>query len=134
MRSLFGISLVALLAAAPILTMAQPAEDISAVQVVGVQPAYQLQPHQTAAMAGIYRLDNGGMFHMKAANHRLMAQLDGREATELMALSDTRFVSRDQRMTVEYQPQAFGDTLLLTYPLDLARADSPMVSVRLAVN
>jgi hypothetical protein len=37
-------------------------------------------------------------------------------------------------MTVDYLPQAFGDEIRLSYPLDLARADSPMVSVRLALN
>jgi hypothetical protein len=83
-------------------------------------------------MAGLYRLDNGAVFRLNAMHRRLTAQLGDREATELIQTGDNRFVSRDQRMTVEYQPEAFGDLIMLSYPLDLARADSPMVMVRLA--
>jgi hypothetical protein len=134
MRSFHGTSLAVLLAAAPLLAAAQPQDDISAVQVRGLQQTYKLQPQQMSEMAGVYRLDNGGVFRINKVSNRLMAQLGDRTMTELVAQGDGHLVSRDQRMTVDYQAQPFGDTILLTYPLDLARADSPMVSVRLALN
>lgn len=109
-------------------------EEISAVQVRGVPLAAQLQAHQAQAMAGLYRLDNGAVFRLKAQHRRLLAQLGDRGETELIQTGDNQFVSRDQRMTVEYQPEAFGDLIILSYPRDLARADSPMVMVRLAAN
>lgn len=117
------------------LTLAAPAfaQDQS-IQVTGTLPAYHLQPQQLAEVAGIYQLDNGGVMRITQANNRLVAQLDGRAATELVAQSDSRFISRDQRMTIDYQPQAFGDLIVLRYPSDLARADAPMVTVRLARN
>ncbi len=104
------------------------------IQVRGLQQTYKLQPQQMSEMAGVYRLDNGGVFRINKVSNRLMAQLGERAMTELVAQDDGHLVSRDQRMTVDCLPQAFGDEIRLTYPLDLARADSPMVSVRLALN
>lgn len=124
-----------LFAAALVASASVSAQDeISAVQVRGVSPALQLQAHQAQSMAGVYRLDNGGVFRLKAAHRHLTAQLGDRSATELIQTGDNRFVSLDQRMTVEYQPEPFGDLIILSYPLDLARADSPMVQVRVAAN
>ena len=103
------------------------------IQVRGLQQTYRLQPQQMREMAGVYQLDNGGVFRINQVSNRLMAQLGDRAMTELVAQDDGHLVSRDQRMTVDYLPQAFGDEIRLSYPLDLARADSPMVSVRLAL-
>lgn len=117
------------------LALAAPAfaQDQS-IQVTGTLPGYHLQPQQLAEVAGIYQLDNGGVMRITQLRNRLVAQLDGRPATEMVAQSDSRFISRDQRMTIDYQPQAFGDLIVLRYPSDLARADAPMVTVRLARN
>lgn len=133
MRSYLFIPLAAVLAASPAFAQDQAAQDQS-IQVFGTQPAYKLQPQQMAEIAGVYRFDNGGVFRLTKVNNRLMAQLGDRGATELVARADNRFVSTDQRMTVEYLPQAFGDQITLSYPSDLAKADSPMVTVRFAVN
>lgn len=125
---------LAALLVAPACVTVSAQDDISAVQVRGVQPALKLQEHQAQAMSGMYKLDNGAIFRLSASHRKLLAQLDDRSTTELIQTSDNHFVSRDQRMTVEFQPQAFGDLIMLSYPVDLARVDSPMVLVRLAVN
>lgn len=124
------VPLAAALLTAPVLAQAQD----QTIQVTGVQQTYKLQPQQMAEIAGIYALDSGGVFRILKVNNRLMAQLNERAMTELVAQTDTHLVSRDQRMTVDYLSQAFGDEITLRYPADLARLDSPMVTVRLAAN
>ena len=52
----------------------------------------------------------------------------------MVAVGENRFISLDQRMVMDYQPMAFGDQIVLTYPADLDVASSPMVTVRLALN
>lgn len=130
--SLATLATVAILGAAP--ALAQAGADQTSVQVPGAQRNYQLQPQQVAEVAGVYRLDNGGVFRMIKQQNRLMAQLDDRPVTELLAQADNRFISREQAMTVDYTPQAFGDLITLRYRQDLARADSPMMTVTLARN
>lgn len=133
MRSYLCIPLAAVLAASAAFAQDPVAQDQS-IQVFGSQPTYKLQPQQIEEIAGVYRLDSGGVFRVTKVNNRLMAQLGDRAMTELVARSDSRLVSRDQRMTVDYLPQAFGDQITLSYPSDLAKADSPMVTVRFAAN
>ncbi|MDB5959167.1 MAG: hypothetical protein JWP59_461 [Massilia sp.] len=127
MRSLLPIALVAM-AAAPAFAHDQT------IAVTATQHIYKLQPQQMAEIAGVYRLDNGGVFRIKRLGNRLMAQLGERPLTELVAQAEDNFISRDQRMTVDYLPQPFGDLLVLRYPADLAQADAPMVTMRLAVD
>jgi hypothetical protein len=109
------------------------AQDQS-VQVTGVQQTARLQPQQLAEIAGVYRFDHGGVFRINQVRNRLMAQLGERPVTELVAQTENRFISRDQKMTVDYVPQAFGDLIVVRYPADLARADAPMLTLTLAAN
>ena len=128
MRRYPTVFLAAALLSAPAFALDQT------VAVTGAQQSYQLQPQQLAEIAGVYRLDNGGVFRVERVGKRLMAQLGERPMTELVAQAEDRFISRDQRMTVDYLPQPFGDLLTLRYPSDLAQADAPMVTVRLALD
>lgn len=109
-------------------------DEISAVQVRGVQPTFKLEEYQAKSMAGVYKLDNGSTFRLTSSHRHLLAQLDDRSTVKLEQTGENRFMAREQRMTVEFQPQAFGDMVVLSYPLELARLDSPMVQVRLAAN
>ncbi|WP_426117144.1 hypothetical protein [Massilia sp. PWRC2] len=127
MRSLVFVVLAA------VSTVPALAQDQS-IRVTGAQQGYQLQPPEVAEMVGVYKLDNGGVFRMSRTGRHLMAQLGERAVTELVAQDATHFIARDQRMTVDYLPQAFGDLITLTYPADLARLDAPMVSVTFAAN
>jgi hypothetical protein len=126
-----GLLVLATTAAGGALSQDLTAQD-QTIQVRGLQQTYKLQPQQMSEMAGVYRLDNGGVFRIHKVSNRLMAQLGERAMTELVAQDDGHLVSRDQRMTVDYIAQPFGDEIRLSYPLDLARADSPMVTVLLA--
>jgi hypothetical protein len=64
--------------------------------------------------------------------NRLTGQLDQRPVTELQAQSGSHFISREQNMRVDYLRGTFGDLITLRYQRDLARADSPMVTLRVA--
>ena len=96
--------------------------------------AAKLQPQQIDEIKGVYALDNGSALKITNVQRRLFAQLGQRNLTELVPVGDNRFVSLDQRMTVEYRPVAFGDEIVLTYPADLNVASSELVTVRLAQN
>lgn len=112
----------------------QAAPSLSEIQVTGVMPTYQMQPQQVDEVTGVYTLDTGATFKVSNVRRKLYAQLGGRNLTELVPLAENLFVSKDQRMTMEFRPVAFGDEILLTYPAGLDTADAKMVTVRLAVN
>ena len=100
----------------------------------GVMPSYKLTPAQIDEVKGTYVMDNGATLKITQEHRRLYAQLGQRFVTEMVAVGENRFVSPDQRMTIEYQPIAFGDQVVLTYPADLNLASSPMITIRLASN
>lgn len=112
----------------------QSERSMSEIQVTSVRPTYQLQPDQVNEIKGVYKLDNGATFKVTNVHRKLFAQLGQRNRVELLPLSENLFVSPDQRITMEYRPQGFGDQIVLTYPADLNVADSQMVTVRLAAN
>lgn len=118
--------------AAPQTEQTEPA--LSEIQVHGVMPTYKPTPAQIDEVKGTYVMDNGSALKITKENRRLYAQLGQRLVTEMVAVGENRFVSPNQRMTIEYQPIAFGDQILLTYPADLNVASSPMITVRLALN
>ena len=138
MRTHLLVSFAAVLAAAPAFSQDQatpaPAAQDQSVQVPAAQLNTKLQPQQLNELTGVYRLDNGGVFRMTRVGNRLMGQLGERPVTELVIQADNRFISRDQKMTIDYQAEAFGGQITLRYPSDLARLDGPMVTVRLAAN
>jgi hypothetical protein len=118
--------------AAPQSTQTEP--SLSEIQVRGVMPSYQLQPAQVDELKGVYVLDNGSTLRISNVHRKLFAQLGQRNLTEMVPVGENRFVSPDQRMTMQYRPIAFADEIVLTYPSDLNLSDAGMVTVRLAVN
>lgn len=138
MRTLFLLPLAFALSQASAIAAPQTQQgdpSLSEIQVRGVMPAAaKLQPQQIDEIKGVYALDNGSALKITNVQRRLFAQLGQRDLTELVPVGDNRFVSLDQRMTVEYRPVAFGDEIVLTYPADLNVASSELVTVRLAQN
>lgn len=118
--------------AAPQAVQTEP--SLSEIQVRAAMPTYQLQPQQVDEVKGVYAMDNGSTVKITNKNRRLFAQIGERSSTELIPISDGRFVSPDQRVTMDYHPAAFGDEIVLTYPADQSMASAQMVTVRLAVN
>ena len=112
----------------------QPESTLGEIQVRAAVPVYKMTPAQVDDVKGSYVMDNGTALKITQEHHRLYAQLGQRHVTEMVAVGENRFISLDQRMVMEYQPIAFGDQIVLTYPADLDVASSPMVTVRLAVN
>jgi hypothetical protein len=138
MRTLFLLPLAFALSQASAIAAPQTQQgdpSLSEIQVRGMMPAAaKLQPQQIDEIKGVYALDNGSALKITNVQRRLFAQLGQRDLTELVPVGDNRFVSLDQRMTVEYRPVAFGDEIVLTYPADLNVASSELVTVRLAQN
>lgn len=137
MRTLTILSLAMALTQASAFAAPQTSQNeqsMSRIQVPGVTATYKLQPAQIDELKGVYRLDNGLTLKVTNVRRKLYAQLGQRHLTELVPLTDSLFVSPDQRMTMDYRPAAFGDEVVLTYPADLNVASSPMLTVRLAAN
>lgn len=120
--------------AAPQTEQQAPESTLGEIQVRAAVPVYKLTPAQVDEVKGSYVMDNGTAFNITQEHHRLYAQLGQRGATEMVAVGENRFISLDQRMVMEYQPMAFGDQIVLTYPSDMNVASSPMITARFAVN
>jgi hypothetical protein len=112
----------------------QTEPTLGEIQVRATAPTYKPTPMELAEVKGTYALDNGASLKISNEHRRLFARLGDRLTTELVPVGENRFVSADQRMTIEYIPIAFGDQILLTYPADMNLASSPMITVRLAAN
>jgi hypothetical protein len=135
MRTLHWLPLVLALIGAAAYAAPQSAQTeptLGEIQVRAVRPTYKLTPAQIDDVKGTYVMDNGSALKITQEHRRLYAKLGDRLVTEMVAVGENRFVSPDQRMTMEYQPIAFGDQIVLTYPADLNVASSPMITVRLA--
>lgn len=117
--------------AGPQTVRSEPA--MTEIQVRGVAPAYKPRPEQVQEIKGVYVFDNGATLKVSNERRRLFAQLGGRAPTEMVPVAENLFTSPDQRMTMEFQPNAFGDLMVLTYPADLNVAGSAMVTVRMAM-
>lgn len=110
----------------------QTEPTLGEIQVRGMSPTYKPTAIEIAEVKGAYALDNGATLKITNEHRRLYAQLGDRLVTELVPVAENRFVSPDQRMTVEYVPIAFGDQIVLTYPADMNLTSSQMITVRLA--
>lgn len=120
--------------AAPQTEQQAPESTLGEIQVRTAGPVYKLTPAQIDEVKGIYVMDNGVPFKITQEHRRLYAHLGQRPVTEMVAVADNRFVSLDRRMVMEYQPMAFGDQIVLTYPADMNVASSPMITARFAAN
>lgn len=118
--------------AAPQAEQTEPA--LSEIQVHGVMPTYKPTPAQIADVQGTFVFDNGTALKVTKQNRRLFAELGSRGVTEMIPSGENRFVSADQRMSMEYVPEGFNDHLVLIYPADQNVASSPMVTARIAMN
>lgn len=112
----------------------QTEPTLGEIQVRAMAPTYTPTAMEIAQVKGAYALDNGASLKISNEHRRLVARLADRPAIELVPVGENRFVSADQRMTIEYIPIAFGDQILLTYPADMNLASSQMITVRLAAN
>jgi hypothetical protein len=112
----------------------RPESPLGEIQVRAAVPVYKLTPAQIDEVKGSYVMDNGAHFKITQERRRLYAQLGERLVTEMVAVGENRFISLDQRMVMEFQPMAFGDQIVLTYPSDMNVASSPMVTARFAAN
>jgi hypothetical protein len=95
---------------------------------------YYLGPAEMDEIKGVYRADNGLVMRVTHVGRRLYLQLGQRPRTEMVPLAPYRLVSPDQRVTMEYRPNAFADELVVSYPAGLDVASARIVTVRLAVN
>lgn len=107
-------------------------QTLGEIQVRAVMSSHRPTSAQIDEVKGTYAMDNGAYLTITQRQSRMYAQLDQRPVTELVAIGENRFISPDQRMTLEYQSMASADQVLLTYPADASLASSAMITVRLA--
>jgi hypothetical protein len=112
----------------------QTEPSLSEIRVPGVVPTYKPRPGEIDEIKGVYAFDNGASLKVSNERRRIYARLGRRDPVEMIPVSKYRFVSIDQRMTMEFRPMPFSDEMVLTYPADFDVASSEMVTVRLAQN
>jgi hypothetical protein len=88
------------------------------------QTSYQPRPAEMDDIKGVYRLDNGAILKVSEQRHRLYAQFGRGTVTEMVPVAEYRYVSRDQRVTMQFNPLPFDGEVVLTYPADLNAAGS----------
>jgi hypothetical protein len=94
---------------------------------------YKPRPAEIDEIKGVYQLDNGAILRVSEQRHRLYAQLGQRTVTEMVPVAEYRYVSPDQRMTMEFNPLPFDGQVVLIYPADLNLAGSELVTARVAL-
>ena len=138
MRTLACISLIAAMSlAVPGAGAASPQEErgLSEIQVrAPVTRSWYMNPQQLSEVQGTFLLSNGGVLRLTSARGRLYAELNHRDATELVPVAENSFVSKDREMALEYKPVAFDDEIVLSYRTDAASAQPSWTTVHLALN
>ncbi len=105
------VLLFVLLSGVALAAAAQDAPS-SSVEVRGSQfqlpeTAYPLFGNEIGAYTGTYQLSNGESMHIRRDGRRLFATVGSRAPTELVALSNDRFVARDQQLRLSFEDVAF---------------------------
>ncbi|WP_426175095.1 hypothetical protein [Massilia sp. TWR1-2-2] len=78
---------------------------------------YQPRPMEVAEVTGVYELDNGETVKISVERRSLYARIGLRAPIQLVAVAEHKFVSVDRRVTLQFKPIAFGDQIVLTYPV-----------------
>ena len=109
-------------------------QSMSEIRIYGTNPAYHVRPGEADQVKGVYLLDNGTAFRVSNERRKVFAQFGQANPVEMVPVAENLFVSADRRITMEFHPIAFGDEIVLTYPLDFNVADAKLVTVRLALD
>jgi hypothetical protein len=78
---------------------------------------YQPRPMEAAEVTGVYGLDNGETVKISVERRRLYAQIGLRAPIQLVPVAEHQFVSVDRQVTLQFKPIAFGDQIVVTYPV-----------------
>lgn len=105
------VLLFVLLSGVALASAAQEAPS-SSVEVRGSQfqlpqRPYPLFGNELGAFTGTYEMSNGELMQIRRDGRRLFATVGARAPKELVALSNDRFVARDQQLRLSFAPAAF---------------------------
>jgi hypothetical protein len=115
MRKLSVVCLAAALLAGPVL--AAPAADVHATA------------EQLSNVEGTYGLSNGRVLRLYTLDNRLYAELKS-SRTELVAVGENAYASKDGTISVKYNPDASRDEIAVTLGVDPAAALARVLPTR----
>jgi hypothetical protein len=90
-------------------------ESISTVEVTAPARVVRLQDEEARQIAGTYAMSNGWRLKVRPATRHIDATIDQQKPIRLVALSADRFVSRDGKITMEFNRGDRQDEMLMRY-------------------
>ena len=100
---------------------------VSASATAAPESELRATAQQRMDLEGTYQLENGQRARVFELDQRLYVEL-GRHRKELVLVAPDRFASRDGAISMQFQPDAPGDRIVLGYRRD----DRQAMPVRLA--
>lgn len=105
---------------------------MSTVQVTApIQPVW-VRDEQARQIAGAYELSNGWKMKVRAASRYIDATIDSEKPMRLLAVTPDRFVSRDGKVTMEFNRGDAGDEMMMRYVADTDLAQLVVISAKMA--
>jgi hypothetical protein len=88
---------------------------VASVPVVASSGARRLLENELDDVKGVYKLSDGRTLHVTAENRKLYARL-GAAKSELLALAQTRFVTRDDSLRLDFDQIPFATEVTVSEP------------------
>lgn len=134
MRSLFPIlstSLLVLAANAGAQEQNMPtteSEPISRVQVMAPPQSFVFYDYEAEWISGAYAMSNGSRLKVDPSFNGIVAQIDKRGPVRLIAMSPDRYVTRDGKVSMEFNRGASGQDMVMSYVPDERTAEVVVVT------
>jgi len=140
MRSLFPIlstSLLVLAANAGAQEQNLPStesEPISRVQVMAPPQAFVFYDYEAEWISGAYAMSNGWRLKVDPTSNGIVAQIDKRGPVSLVAMSPDRYVTRDGKVSMEFNRGTDGQDMVMSYVPDDPTAEVVVVTATSATS
>jgi hypothetical protein len=105
---------------------------ISTVQVTAPIKTVWIRDEQARQIAGVYQLSNGWNMKVRTASRYIDATIDSEEPMRLLAMTPDRFVSRDGKVTMDFNRGDAGDEMMMSYVPDTNLAQLVVISAKMA--
>jgi len=109
-----------------------PSDAISSVQVRAPVNAMRIRDDQARQITGAYGLSNGSYLKVHTASRHIDATIDHDTKLRLYAVAPYRFVSSDNKVTMEFNRGPAGDDMLMSYVPEMGLARITVASAPLA--
>lgn len=133
---LLSVSLLALSCGASARTMPYPQIDDTAgstVQVRAPAATFRMTDDQARQMSAAYEMSNGWRLKVEPVSRSYIdARIDREKPMRLRAIGAGKFVSRDGKLSMQFNQGEFGDEMTMSFVADARLAQVVTISSRMA--